>query len=335
MSGSINLFRVSRIFLFATAFAGVTVCSFIGCSTDQVIEVDIRSAQGVVLEAFPNSIYNLTFVDSMYGMLYSNRKVYKTTNGGITWQVSYTGISNSSISKIKYVTPSQAYFIFHSSSSANGRIYSTTNGGTTWQPQFTFGNYNVCPAFYSATDGYAYGRLPTGSYGFLSTTDGGVTYTYLYACNLIGPYMQFTSPQTGYGLMDDHDFAKTLNGGQTWTSTFTGCRDFTEVTPLGTCYLINDQMRIYKSTDFGSTWSLCFDDPGVAYLRDIVCLDNGLVVVSADQKLLCSRDGGTTWKYLDLAQELQYMDEMYIVNNTTILANAQNLVVRITIPSEL
>ncbi len=307
------------------------------CRTDEVIEVDIKKASVVVLEPFTQALYNLTFVDSMRGMLIMNRRVYRTTDGGLTWSISYTPVTNAYVDKIRYVTPTQAYFVYYSNSSAFGRMYSSSNGGSSWQPQFQFGGASLTPAFYSATSGYAYGRVPSGSYGFHSTVDGGATYTYLYPCSVLGPQMYFTNSQTGYAIMDSEAFAKTSNAGQTWTATFHGCRKFTEVTPVGTCYLINDQFKIYKSTDFGTTWNLCFEDPGVDYLRDIVCLDNGLVVVSADEKLLCSRDGGVSWSYLSLDENVQYLDDLYIRNNTTVIARSSvtNTVVRISIPADL
>jgi photosystem II stability/assembly factor-like uncharacterized protein len=65
-------------------------------------------------------------------------KVFKTTDGGVTWQdVSPVGVENVEFRDIYFANNNLGWAAGGDSNTSNGYIYQTTNGGVSWTPQFS------------------------------------------------------------------------------------------------------------------------------------------------------------------------------------------------------
>jgi|WetSurMetagenome_2_1015567.scaffolds.fasta_scaffold03508_2 photosystem II stability/assembly factor-like uncharacterized protein len=106
----------------------------------------------------------LYFVDPLIGFMAENSsKIYKTTDGGFTWNVSYSG--SGTISSIHFINPATGY-----ACGVQGKVFKTTNTGISWAVQTTPITSNLNSIFFvSPMVGY------TASSGgiILKTTNGG------------------------------------------------------------------------------------------------------------------------------------------------------------------
>jgi photosystem II stability/assembly factor-like uncharacterized protein len=316
----------------------IIVLLFSGCNKE-VTETDARLLQAGASSTFSSDITEIAFGYSGAGMLVTGnrRKVYKTSNYGVTWAVCTTFTTSSSfIDQLRYTnTGTLPYFVYHSYTSANAQLFTNITGGNTWYDQITSNGTIICHSFYNSSSGYAYIKLPSFSYALAQTTDFGDSYTYVCPAPVIGPFLQFTSATRGYAITDQNDFSFTDNGGLSWTATHPSCKYCTKVSPNGTCFLIGLDEKIYKSTDFGESWNLCFDDPGGNYYTTIDHSDNGLVVVSAMGQLLCSRDAGTTWKYLQFEDPSLTLSKILVLGDGSVIGTSAGTVSKYIIPETL
>ena len=79
----------------------------------------------------PEILSAFSFADDNFGWMGGNgNKIYKTTNGGISWQLNYSELNPdqfSSISKIRAIDPLKVFAV-----TTKGKIISSSNGGVSW-----------------------------------------------------------------------------------------------------------------------------------------------------------------------------------------------------------
>ncbi|MCX6165586.1 MAG: YCF48-related protein [Ignavibacteriae bacterium] len=111
----------------------------------------------------------LYFVDPMVGFMAENSsKIYKTTDGGLNWNISCTGTGT--IFSVYFINPATGW-----ACGAQGKVYKTTDVGTSWTVQTTPVTSNLNSIFFvTPMIGYA-----TGASGvILKTTNGGESTTF-------------------------------------------------------------------------------------------------------------------------------------------------------------
>lgn len=154
--------------------------------------------------------------------------------------------------------------------------------------------------------------------------------------------MKFASLATGLAIFGDNLY-KTIDGGSSWIPSLTDVKYFSDFSSSGTCYLITNEDQIFKSTDYGSNWSLVFESATGALFLEIEHLESGLVVAgSAAGSLMISRDNGVSWKYATISDPLTIHDyffrEIEILDDNTVVACGDrengNFVMRITLPAQ-
>jgi photosystem II stability/assembly factor-like uncharacterized protein len=93
-------------------------------------------------------IYNMQFIDSLYGFangrLSGNDRIYKTTNGGVSWDS--VSIGGRAITYISFVNRDTGWICGHNGSL--GAIYKTTDGGVTLIQQFESGTSGMDRIFF-------------------------------------------------------------------------------------------------------------------------------------------------------------------------------------------
>jgi photosystem II stability/assembly factor-like uncharacterized protein len=202
------------------------------------------------------------------------------------------------------------------------RVLKTTNGGTTWQV------FNLEPAtkLYAldiqavdaTTAWIATQSIGTGITGhkLLKTTDGGVTWAEKFNTYAASLFVRFFDAQNGF-IWNRHYFAKTTNGGDSWSpSSITGWSNtegFFSAGITNACITIGDTImggtstsRICLSPDRGATWKFLDLRPVSFFGEQVAILSlafkdarNGIALGwnqnNAITYLAKTTDGGATW----------------------------------------
>lgn len=234
------------------------------------------------------------FVSGKVGFLGSwGGKVYKTTDGGVTWtKLSEVSYFPSEITMLHFISPRVGF-----AHREHSDLLRTTDGGLTWTLVSNSMQDIADMHFLSATAGFA-----VGDYGTIySTTNAGLTWTAIGpAANsgfINGNYwssVRFTSASTGYvtGRGNKGPIMRTTDGGQTWQPLGPLMGNIQAVAfpvngALGYALSSNGLLR---TTDSGDNWALWAQVGGTV----LACPDANTLVV-ANGGVARSSDGGRTW----------------------------------------
>ena len=206
----------------------------------------------------------------------------RTTNGGTTWTPGKMGSDSSlAFSNIHALSATEAWVAMHMHDwSTGGGLFHTTDGGTTWTQSGvgTIFDSNSFPNFVYFKDpmnGIAGGDANNGYFEIQTTKDGGATWT--------------RTPQAAVPA-----FLSGGNGG--WFDGFDVVGD--------TVWFGNSRGQMYKSTDFGTTWTVSTVTTQPYTVYEIAFLDDGQHGVTHLRSnngtvyLYSTSDGGATWTLL-------------------------------------
>ncbi len=203
----------------------------------------------------------------------------RTTDGGATWIPGTMGTDNTlAFSTIFALSDTEAWVAMHKQNfTTGGGLFHTTDGGLTWEHSnpgvvFDNGSFPNFVYFKDQLNGIAGGDANGGYFEIYTTTDGGINWTRT-------PQANIPDPISGgqYGWFNGYS----VIGDNVWFGTNLG--------------------QMYKSTDFGLTWSIYTVDPGMNTVYEIAFNDNGLhgltnIRTSNNTVILFSTvDGGSTW----------------------------------------
>jgi len=255
-----------------------------------------------------DEIYSFHFLNSQNGFCAGEYGVvFKTTNGGATWE--WSGFQNG---RYDGTNINGLYFIDSMTGFAvglGGRIMKTTDGGKTWNGYApTYNTINQLK-FLSATT--TYGLVGN---SFIKSTDGCNTWKNIGAPFPTGNTNQFDfiNENTGYciaggELGSSAEVAKvfrTNDGGKTWTSTYGG-KDIM-YDNLYSIDFIDDKIgfvsggyndtHTFRTIDGGSTWTKVNDYSfsQMKFLSSLVGYGRSY------SKIYKTIDGGSTWSVLPL-----------------------------------
>jgi photosystem II stability/assembly factor-like uncharacterized protein len=212
--------------------------------------------------------------------LFSNRLVLdftRTKNGGDTWIAGKMGNDSSlQFSNISAISEKEAWVAMHKLNGAlGGGLYHTTDGGTSWTQSNAgkiFDN-NSFPNFVYFKDdkkGIAMGDPNGGYFEIYTTNNGGKKWKRVPQADLPAPLVNEFGFISGY----------TASGNTIWFGTLSG--------------------RMYKSTNFGKTWTAHTVDPAGNGVYEIAFNDDKLhgvthVRTSTQTLLYATTDGGLSW----------------------------------------
>jgi photosystem II stability/assembly factor-like uncharacterized protein len=203
----------------------------------------------------------------------------KTTDGGATWVPGTLNVDTSlAFSNICALSATEAWVAMHKGNfSTGGGIFHTTDGGATWQqsnPETLFGpaSFPNFVYFKDQMNGIAGGDAAGGYFEIYTTSDGGVSWTRTPQANIPEPLAG------GIGGWFD---GFCVVGNNVWFG--------------------NNLGQMYKSTDFGQTWTIHTVDPTMNMIYEIAFNDDGLhgltnIRLANNTVVLYSTvDGGLTW----------------------------------------
>ena len=211
------------------------------------------------------SLYTVSTVDRNVGWIGgAGGVVLRTTDGGENW----TNVTGSPIgtADVYAICGLDANTCLVSTSPSATYVYRTTNGGSTWTEVFTqTGGFMDDIKFQNANTGIMYGD-PVGSrWSLWKTTDGGATW------DSSGMYLPQAGSEAGWNN------SMWLSGNSVWFGT--------------------NNTRVYKSTDFGLTWTYGATT-GSANSYSVAF--NGDIGFTGQSVTLKSTDGGDNWASVTL-----------------------------------
>ncbi len=271
------------------------------------------------------------FFDANYGFLCGTAyKVFRTTNGGQTWDSSSTGlfgglgIGNGRGGLVAFGSRKNGCVM------SGSNIVFTSDSGHTWHPASgEAGGGWYCLAFGDSVHVYAMGprgpwqNLP-GAAGFELSSDGGATWTQMYP--------QLNNSQGG--IPDEVDgitsisgdtliavgleISRSTNSGTTWdTVAYPGNDDKKDIyggvafSDSRNGWAVSFGGKILHSTDGGNTWSL--QNSGVTSpLLAVYAVDSLLgYVVGNSGIILKTSNGGVSWVKLSSGISSLIQDRIY------------------------
>ena len=201
-----------------------------------------------------------------------------TTDGGNNWGQGWvTSDTNLRFSNISAVDEDTCYVLMYNNTlGSTGALLKTTDGGATWTEQDSTLYSTVNQSFpnvvhfFDGNRGFMMGDPEGGYYELYTTDDAGQTWNRVPQANIPAP----TSGE--YGIVNDYAVVDSL----IWFGTNKG--------------------RVYKSVDYGNTWTVSIVGTAVNTVAVITFRDdqNGLAIKSPTtgaSTLFRTSDGSSTW----------------------------------------
>jgi photosystem II stability/assembly factor-like uncharacterized protein len=176
-------------------------------------------------------VSEMFFVNETTGYL-GGYGIYKTTDGGATWKMSYPGTdSRYSIIDIHFLDTDHGYASYFRMEPCmcgyEGGLLRTVDGGDTWE-EVKLLDYNLRVGsifFTSSTSGFVGNNhlvnLDILVRSILKTDDGGITWKFVFSKISVSLErfstlnIQFADSKTGYAY-DNYAVYRTIDGGETW-----------------------------------------------------------------------------------------------------------------------
>ena len=245
----------------------------------------------------------ITFYDENLGYAIgrTNGGVYRTTDGGSSWEALFGESIRSALFGIDATDDQNAWAV-----GADGAILATSNGGENWNVQNSDALKTLRDIqFLDTQNGWAVGDNGT----VITTTNGGENWTIVETGvdeNLRS--IKMLNPTNGWIVGDNSLVLKTSDGGDSWESESLFPDDTLQLNSIvfiddSKGWLGGEEGTILHTADGGETWNsqetglLDFD------INDFFFLDenNGWAVCSGGAsnvfgRIIRTQDGGTTWE---------------------------------------
>lgn len=257
-------------------------------STDGGLSWSVSTYSGVSRPTF-NCIQMIN--DNTGWVVGTYSSVYKTTNGGATWDsVGVNGMSNNVVlSKVFFVNENTGWLFASSFPSTDSNTnFKTTDGGTTWtKSMIQNSKHNIMSAsFVDANTGWVVDNKTGRPY---KTTDGGSTWSQQSVIDNATMYtydIQMLNANTGYFCGGVRRVYKTTNGGTLWDTCSTP-----NLNTNGTLYglhFINANTGVtvgnngitFITTNAGANWTL--ENTASGMLHNVYMTPNGKMFAVAD-----------------------------------------------------
>ncbi len=265
----------------------------------------IQSAQ----EPLIYSRTHLYFLDQnegwLVGTISSVSTILHTTDGGATWTVLFNDSTDFIMYDVFFVDSNVGWIV-----GGEGTIWHTVDGGITWTDQSPGTTTEHLKGIYALNQNVAYvcGNDST----ILKTTDGAnwqlLTSGSGTKPDLVDIHAFDANTVFAVSTSNDGVIMYTTDGGANWTTTYApfppggisqrqyACTGL----PNGTAYTVGYHGTVFKSTDYGHTWSNVANMFGSLYkiFYSVGAYNDHVWVGGSDGKLFHSSDGGATWDTL-------------------------------------
>ncbi|MFA6599212.1 MAG: YCF48-related protein [Ignavibacteriaceae bacterium] len=243
-----------------------------------------------------NPLKSISFINENTGWIVGGYSIFKTVDGGNTWQVQRLGI-NRYMNTIFFVDENNGYV-----AGDNGELYKTTDGGTNWIKQSLGTGIGAINSIYflNATTGWI-----SGEFYIARTTDGS---TWTKCGTFYGKHynIHFVDANNGFSVGQYGTCFKSIDGGVTWTkitfpstSTSLYCACFkdanTGIVVGGSLGSNRTTGYIYRTTNGGTSWTQIsaglFEQLNAVNFIDA----NTGIAVGELGRIMKTTDGGLNW----------------------------------------
>ena len=273
-----------------------------------------------------DSLDNIQAIDdnNLVNLQYS--KFYKSSNGGINWQISTIPQDYNSHGKYFFTNPNTGII--------TGNDYiRTTNGGTNW----LITHDNIVNDFWGMDFINANTGFLSGYNYVYKTTDGGENWSTSLFQSEVFEDIQFLNSQTGFmGCFYYATIAKTTNCGEEWdilpTSINYGITaiDFPDV---NTGYATAKYGPVAKTTNGGVSWVNVTNIVGESWDIDFINPNTGLVASHGAFKR--TSNGGISWDSITIpwntyVYRIRFIDENEVLAGTLGSGNQNHYILKST-----
>lgn len=244
-----------------------------------------------------NNLDKIQFIDSTTGWIRGDSKIYKTTDGGVTWREASDN-SPFGLRNFFMKNANEGLLV-----GTNGAIAQTTDGAITWKsvgeiPQRFYRDIH----FINDTIGFAVGngvlaKTINGGKKWTSQVLDNNYYDLFFVNDTHGWIVGSKNPGFVNGIL------ATTDGGQTWVQQPVG--DMNSYIKFNSVYFLNtyigwtvsDFGGIYKTNNGGLTW-IKQNSPTPQNLKSVYFIDtNQGWAVGEGGVIITTSNGGETWKY--------------------------------------
>ena len=245
-----------------------------------------------LVHTFSQEISSVFFKDSLNGFAFpAPSGIYKTTDGGTSWNIFKIANLNSDI--VKIIKTSNNFLIGIGS---GGTIIKSSDFGSNWEIKIvdTLDNLtSIC----STIDGKLFASS-TGKNLYKSTDDGDSWSIYsldTMSFELTG--ISFSNSNVGFGVGYYETSIKTTDGGDTWFTIppiISGRSMFAiKFISEDIGYVVGGS-EVDKTTDGGGTWERKYEASG-SQLNDITTYGNNFAWVVGQDKIVYTTNAGEAW----------------------------------------
>jgi photosystem II stability/assembly factor-like uncharacterized protein len=274
-------------------------------------------------------INDIFFLDSITGFLAgTGGKIYKTNDGGYSWQSTSTG-TNQVLYKVIFYTPNNGF-----ASGSNGVFLKTNDGGLTWHSYGFPSTENIID--FNITSGNNLYAI-TGNKIYFSSDEGmswsiqqhpvsGIFRSINFIEDSIGFIVGYKIPP--FGNPSDNFLLKTMNGGLDWDSThyygFNNKFEKVLFQSRDTGFISCERKYILKSTNGGNSWNTVFADSTFSinsiyfHSKDTgyTSLEYGYMFMTVDQ--------GNNWFPLVDSNSTYVFNGCHFIDDSTIVVSCSN-----------
>ncbi|MFA5804767.1 MAG: YCF48-related protein [Melioribacteraceae bacterium] len=306
---------LTSTFVLAVGDNGAVLKSTNGGST--WIKLPAPKNPGIVGET-TNPLSSISFINENTGWIVGDYSIFKTVDGGNTWQLQSLGI-NRDMNAVFFVDANTGYV-----GGNNGELYKTTDGGSNWTKQNVGTGIGTISSIYfiNATTGWI-----AGDFLIARTTDGS---TWTSSGTFTGKHynIHFIDANNGFSVGQYGTFFKSNNGGVSWTKiTFPSTtislygaffKDVNTGIVVGGEWNPNGSNKgyIYRTTNGGTSWTeisvgLIEQLNGVAFID----ANTGIAVGDAG-RIMKTTNGGLNWSAISSGFTTHINSSHFIDSNT-------------------
>ncbi|MDY0102737.1 MAG: YCF48-related protein [Lentimicrobium sp.] len=227
-------------------------------------------------------------------------RIFKTTDGGLTWQAGYNRYFPGRIFEVQFADEAVGFALADLSEYGHDAvgIKKTVDGGQHWSLIYGTGwTDQIDFYFVNASTGFCITEHNDLGSILIKTIDGGTTWVDMptwpgFSRNDIKFYDE------NHGLMVGSGAIKTDDGGQSWNSVLSGSYNTIEYRSQQEVYIggpgFGYDTQLLRSTDGGNTWETIYEgDTGP--ILDIALPDEQSIVINTREAIYKSDDIGQTW----------------------------------------